>query len=159
MPVKKLINQPIELILLSAEIEVLEKNDYNTLNKYARTRDLSLLDFSKLTEQPTIFSVMPLLPEYEYMLGSCLGGDFHSLRHLVRHHIVAATQAPEFIWETHKGRKILSEDSCNEFLSIENINELFQVVQEGSTRGQIIPFSSRVQWQDLKVALSAKRNW
>lgn len=140
MSIKPIINEPMRVIALSCESEVLEKNSYDQLHSYQMSRDLSKLDLTDIEDYPTIFTILPLLTEYEYLLSSIRQGNTSLQRELVRLHTIDI-EGMEAKFDQIKGRKILSKDTVN-LIPLKAIEELAQIIEEGTTRGaETVPFS------------------
>jgi hypothetical protein len=154
MPIKQLINEPFEIILLSREDEVLKKNSHEQITKYQMTRNLDALDLTDVSEAPTKLTVMPLLPDYEYLLSVAIASNLGAMRELVRHHIIASDEPTMMFERDSKGRMVLTEDSCNAFLTQEDVVEILTVVKEGVTRGNTVPFSLLDTWRQRKRELA-----
>lgn len=151
MPLKPVINEPFDMIILDMEKEVLEKYEHEVILEYEMTRDLNVFEdnFARCSEPPTIFTIIPTLPENEYLLPLIATGNMASLREFVRRHIIDAKGCDFLKFEQKNNKQILTEKSCSE-IALPYISEIAKVIQDGCVRGHGIPFSSTDGWKQKK---------
>lgn len=125
---------------------------------YLETRDFSLIE-DKLNESglaPTVFTVRPLMTQYEHLLGNT-SATF--VRELVRVHVCDVTNFPCKL-ENENGNLSLTESSAAD-IPLEVVTELYQFIQELQSRAgrELDFFTVPDTWRRVRrdIELSMRR--
>ena len=106
--------------------------------RYANDRDITGLELDKSAGDPTVFTCLPLMPEWEHL---AVDPGPHEWWHLFATHVSAIKPAPvEIKWVTRHGDKVIDDD-CRKLVPRDVVREVAEtVIAWASADGDTVPF-------------------
>ena len=147
-------SDPVRFVVLADP--ALDEIPRETLMRYSITRDISLLDLDALSSPATVFTALPLQPQYVHLI---VDAPPPARWHVFSTHVTAIDPTPPGVeWVLRGGDKVIDGDAQNA-IPLNVVEEAAGVIREwASSDGHDVPFSPPdTSWQTARVQRTALR--